>query len=43
MLELTNIKKTYQGGKVALDGVSLTLEPGQIIGLFGETARARPR
>ena len=36
MLELTNVKKIYQGGKVALDGVSLKLEPGQIVGLFGE-------
>jgi ABC-2 type transport system ATP-binding protein len=41
MLELTNIKKTYQGGKVALDGVSLTLEPGQIIGLFGENGAGK--
>ena len=42
MLELTNIKKTYQGGKVALDGVSLKLEPGQIIGLFGENGAGKP-
>ena len=41
MLELTNIKKTYQGGKEALDGVSLTLEPGQIIGLFGENGAGK--
>ena len=41
MLELTNIKKTYQGCKVALDGVSLTLEPGQIIGLFGENGAGK--
>ena len=41
MLELTNIKKTYQGGKVALDGVSLKLEPGQIIGLFGENGAGK--
>lgn len=41
MLELTNIKKTYQGGKVALDGVSLMLEPGQIIGLFGENGAGK--
>ena len=41
MLELKNIKKTYQGGKVALDGVSLTLEPGQIIGLFGENGAGK--
>ena len=41
MLELKNIKKTYQGGKVALDGVSLTLGPGQIIGLFGENGAGK--
>ena len=41
MLELKNIKKTYQGGKTALDGVSLTLEPGQIIGLFGENGAGK--
>ena len=41
MLELKNIKKTYQGGKVALDGVSLTLAPGQIIGLFGENGAGK--
>ena len=35
MLELSNIKKVYTGGKVAVDNVSLTLEPGQIVGLFG--------
>ena len=41
MLELSNIKKVYQGGKVAVDGVSLTLEPGQIIGLFGENGAGK--
>ena len=41
MLELTNIKKTYHGGKTALDGVSLTLGPGQIIGLFGENGAGK--
>ena len=41
MLELQNIKKTYQGGKVALDGVSLKLEPGQIVGLFGENGAGK--
>ncbi len=41
MLELSNIKKVYQGGKVALDGVSLTLEPGQIVGLFGENGAGK--
>ena len=41
MLELSSIKKTYQGGKKALDGVSLKLEPGQIVGLFGENGAGK--
>ena len=41
MLELSNIKKVYTGGKVALENVSLTLEPGQIVGLFGENGAGK--
>ena len=41
MLELSSIKKTYQGGKKAMDGVSLKLEPGQIVGLFGENGAGK--
>ena len=41
MLELSSIKKTYQGGKKALDGISLKLEPGQIVGLFGENGAGK--
>jgi len=41
MLELKNIKKVYGGGKVAVDNVSLTLEPGQIVGLFGENGAGK--
>ena len=41
MLEVSSIKKTYQGGKKALDGVSLKLEPGQIVGLFGENGAGK--
>ena len=41
MLELSSIKKIYQGGKKALDGVSLKLEPGQIVGLFGENGAGK--
>ena len=35
MLELKNIRKTYRGGTQALKGVSLSLGPGEIVGLFG--------
>ena len=41
MLELIDIKKTYSGGKRALEGVSLKLEPGQIVGLFGENGAGK--
>ena len=41
MLELSSIKKAYQGGKKALDGISLKLEPGQIVGLFGENGAGK--
>jgi len=41
MLELSNIKKVYTGGKVAVENVSLTLEPGQIVGLFGENGAGK--
>ena len=41
MLELSNIKKVYQSGKVAVENVSLKLEPGQIVGLFGENGAGK--
>ena len=42
MLEAKNITKQY-GKKTALEDVSVAFEPGQIVGLFGETAPGRPR
>lgn len=35
MLELKDIRKTYRAGTQALKGVSLSLGPGEIVGLFG--------
>ena len=40
MLELKEITKSY-GGKKALDGVSLTLPQGEIVGLFGENGAGK--
>ncbi len=40
MLELKEITKSY-GGKKALDGVSLALPQGEIVGLFGENGAGK--
>lgn len=40
MLELKNITKQY-GKKTALQEVSVTFEPGQIVGLFGENSAGK--
>ena len=41
MLELNNVTKHYGPGKLAVDRVSLTLQPGQIVGLFGENGAGK--
>ena len=41
MLELMDVKKTYLGGSKALDGVDLTVGPGEIVGLFGENGAGK--
>ena len=35
MLEIRNFSKTYKGGKRAVDGLSLRVEPGTIVGFIG--------
>lgn len=42
MIELKGVSKKY-GITKAVEDVSFTLPQGQIVGLFGETARERPR
>ncbi len=41
MLELQNVHKVYPGCKTALSGVSLSIGPGQIVGLFGENGAGK--
>ena len=42
MIEIKNLRKVYKpGGKVALDGVNLTIGPGEVIGLFGENGAGK--
>ncbi len=35
MLKLTNVTKTYNKQKLAVDNISLSIEPGQIVGFIG--------
>ena len=42
MIEIKNLRKVYKpGGKVALDGVNLTIGSGEVIGLFGENGAGK--
>ena len=42
MIEIKNLRKVYKsGGKVALNGVNLTVGPGEVIGLFGENGAGK--
>nr|HPN60889.1 ABC transporter ATP-binding protein [Bacilli bacterium] len=34
MLEIKNLSKTYPGGKLAVDDVSLTINDGEIFGFI---------
>lgn len=41
MLELKDVKKRYLNGSTALDGVELSIGPGEIVGLFGENGAGK--
>lgn len=41
MLRLENLTKTYRTGDRALTGVSLTVEPGQVVGLIGPSGAGK--
>lgn len=41
MLELKDVKKSYLSGSKALDGVNLSIGPGEIVGLFGENGAGK--
>ena len=41
MLELHQVRKKYFGSTVAVDDLSLTIGPGEIVGLFGENGAGK--
>ena len=42
MIEIKDLRKVYRpAGKVALDGISLRIDPGEVIGLFGENGAGK--
>lgn len=40
MLEVSNLRKSF-GETVAVDGLSFTIEPGEIMGLIGQNGAGR--
>ena len=41
ILEIKNLQKTYAGGHRAVDGLSLSIEPGQIYGFIGHNGAGK--
>ena len=41
MLKIENLEKTYKGGKKAVDGLTLTVEPGDIFGFIGHNGAGK--
>ena len=40
-LELANVTKYYPGGAVGAESVSLTIEPGEFVGFFGQSGSGK--
>lgn len=41
MLEIKNLRKTYKGGKIAVDNLSITIENGDIYGFIGHNGAGK--